>query len=60
MNIALSADEALIKSSKDAAHDRYADNPEGKRKPGLLAGKLMVLEDSMEKNSDINKIFYGK
>jgi len=33
--------------------------PEGKRKLGLLAGKLEVPENIMEEDSDINKMFYG-
>jgi antitoxin (DNA-binding transcriptional repressor) of toxin-antitoxin stability system len=34
--------------------------PEGKRKLGLLAGKLKVPEDIMEEDADINEMFYGQ
>lgn len=33
--------------------------PEGKRKLGLLKGKLRVPENIMEEDSDINEMFYG-
>jgi prevent-host-death family protein len=33
--------------------------PEGKRKLGLLTGKLKVPENIMEEDSDINEMFYG-
>jgi hypothetical protein len=33
--------------------------PEGKRKLGLLAGKLTIPEDILEENAEINDMFYG-
>ena len=34
--------------------------PEGKRKLGLLTGKLKVPEDIMEEDANINEMFYGQ
>ena len=34
--------------------------PEGKRKLGLLIGKLDVPDDIMAEDEDINEMFYGK
>jgi antitoxin (DNA-binding transcriptional repressor) of toxin-antitoxin stability system len=39
--------------------DLVIHKPEGKRKLGLLVGKLRVPEDIMEENSDINEMFYS-
>ena len=40
--------------------DLVIHKPEGKRKLGLLAGKFNVPDDIMEKDSDINAMFYGR
>jgi len=40
--------------------DMVAHKPGGKRKLGLLAGTFTVPDDSMEEDSDINEMFYGK
>ncbi len=34
--------------------------PPGKRKLGLLAGKIHVPDDFLEEDEEINKLFYGK
>ena len=39
--------------------DLVIHKPEGKRRLGLLAGKLAVPEHIMEEDSDINALFYG-
>ena len=39
--------------------DLVIHKPEGKRKLGLLAGKLEVPDDIMNEDSDINETFYG-
>ena len=39
--------------------DLVVHKPEGKRKLGLLAGKLTVPENIMEEDAEINSMFYG-
>jgi antitoxin (DNA-binding transcriptional repressor) of toxin-antitoxin stability system len=39
--------------------DLVIHQPEGKRKLGLLVGKLKVPEDIMEEDTAINEMFYG-
>ena len=39
--------------------DLVIHKPEGKRKLGLLAGKLTVPENIMEEDAEINSMFYG-
>ena len=40
--------------------DLVIHKPEGKRKLGLLAGKLEIPDDIMDEDSEINEMFYGK
>lgn len=40
--------------------DLVIHRPEGKRKLGLLAGKLKVPDDIMEEDAEINDMFYGR
>ena len=40
--------------------DLVPHKPEGKRKLGLLIGKLAVPDDIMAEDEDINEMFYGK
>ena len=40
--------------------DLVPHKPEGKRKLGLLIGKLDVPNDIMAEDEDINEMFYGK
>ena len=40
--------------------DLVVHKPEGKRKLGLLIGKLDVPDDIMDEDEDINEMFYGK
>lgn len=39
--------------------DLVIHKPTGKRKLGLLAGKIDIPDDIMEENAEINKLFYG-
>ena len=39
--------------------DLIIHKPEGKRKLGLLAGKLTVPENIMDEDAEINSLFYG-
>jgi len=39
--------------------DLVIHKPEGKRKLGLLAGKLTVPDDIMDEDAEINDMFYG-
>ena len=39
--------------------DLVIHKPEGKRKLGLLAGKIDVPENIMEEDAKINEMFYG-
>ncbi len=40
--------------------DLVIHKPTGKRKLGLLAGKLTVPDDFLDEDSEINEMFYGK
>lgn len=40
--------------------DLVIHKPEGKRKLGLLAGKLTIPNDIMAEDDEINEMFYGK
>ena len=40
--------------------DLVAHKPEGKRKLGLLKGKIRLPENLMEEDEEINAMFYGK
>ena len=40
--------------------DLVIHKPTGKRKLGLLAGKLSVPDDFSNENREINEMFYGK
>ena len=39
--------------------DLVIHKPTGKRKLGLLAGKIDIPDDIMEEDAEINKLFYG-
>ena len=39
--------------------DLVIHKPEGKRKLGLLAGKLIVPDNIMDEDAEINELFYG-
>lgn len=39
--------------------DLVIHKPEGKRKLGLMAGKLKVPDDIIDEDADINEMFYG-
>ncbi|HIP59421.1 MAG TPA: type II toxin-antitoxin system prevent-host-death family antitoxin [Campylobacterales bacterium] len=40
--------------------DLVIHKPTGKRKLGLLKGKMMVPDDIFEESKEINEMFYGK
>ena len=39
--------------------DLVAHKPEGQRKLGLLAGKIVVPADFLEEDPEVNEMFYG-
>jgi antitoxin (DNA-binding transcriptional repressor) of toxin-antitoxin stability system len=40
--------------------DMVIHKPTGKRKLGLLAGKLTIPEDFITEDSEVNEMFYGR
>ena len=59
VNMAYCGEKVIIAKNNLPLVELVIYRPEGKRKLGLLAGKLEVPENIMEEDSDINKMFYG-
>ena len=59
VNMVYCGEKVVIAKNNLPLVELVIHKPEGKRKLGLLAGKLEVPENIMEEDSDINKMFYG-
>jgi len=59
VNMVYGGEKVVIAKNNLPLVELVIHKPEGKRKLGLLAGKLEVPENIMEEDSDINKMFYG-
>lgn len=59
VNMVYRGEKVVIAKNNLPLVELVIHKPEGKRKLGLLAGKLEVPENIMEEDSDINKMFYG-
>jgi len=59
VNMVYCGEKVVIAKNNLPLVELVIHKPEGKRKLGLLAGKLEVPGNIMEEDSDINKMFYG-
>ncbi len=60
VNMVYHGEKVVIAKNNLPLVELVIHKPEGKRKLGLLAGKLEVPDDIMEEDPDINEMFYGK
>ena len=60
VNMVYHGEKVVIAKNNLPLVDLVIHKPEGKRKLGLLAGKLEVPDDIMEEQSQINEMFYGE
>ena len=59
VNLVYQGEKVVIAKNNSPLVDLVIHKPEGKRKLGLLKGKLSVPEDIMAEDSSINEMFYG-
>jgi antitoxin (DNA-binding transcriptional repressor) of toxin-antitoxin stability system len=59
VNMAYHGEKVIIAKNNLPLVELVIHKPEGKRKLGLLAGKLEVPEDIMGEDPVINEMFYG-
>ena len=59
VNLVYQGEKVVIAKNNLPLVDLVIHKPEGKRKLGLLAGKLKVPDDINEENQTINNMFYG-
>ena len=52
-------EKVVIAKNNRPLVDLVVHKPEGKRKLGLLAGKLTVPDNIIEEDAEINSMFYG-
>ena len=60
VNMAYHGEKVVIAKNNLPLVDLVIHKPEGKRKLGLLKGKLKIPDDIMEEYQDINEMFYGE
>jgi prevent-host-death family protein len=59
VNMAYHGEKIVIAKNNLPLVDLVPHKPEGKRRLGLLSGKLKVPDDIMAENEEINEMFYG-
>lgn len=59
INMAYHGEEITIAKNNLPLVDLVPHRPKGKRKLGLLVGKVEVPENLMEEDAEINEMFYG-
>ena len=59
VNLAYHGERIVIAKNNLPIAEIIKHTPEGRRKLGLLVGKLKVPDDIMEEDSNINAMFYG-
>ena len=59
VNMVYQGEKVVIAKNNMPLVDLVIHKPEGKRKLGLLAGKLQIPVDIMEEDAEINEMFYG-
>lgn len=60
VNMVYHGERVVIAKNNLPLVDLVIHKPEGKRKLGLLVGKMEVPEDILGEDPDINEMFYGK
>ncbi|MCW8963854.1 MAG: type II toxin-antitoxin system prevent-host-death family antitoxin [Gammaproteobacteria bacterium] len=60
VNMAYHGEKVVIAKNNLPLVDLVIHQPEGKRKLGLLAGKLEIPEDILKEDTEINEMFYGE
>ena len=60
VNMAYHGEKVVIAKNNLPLVDLVVHKPEGKRKLGLLKGKLQIPDDIMEEHQSINEMFYGE
>lgn len=59
VNMVYHGEKVVIVKNNLPLIDLVIHKPEGKRKLGLLKGKLQVPDDRMEEDQNTNEMFYG-
>ena len=59
VNLAYHGEKIIIAKNNLPIAELVKHRPEGKRKLGLLKGKLAIPDDIMEETPEINEMFYG-
>lgn len=59
VNMVYHGEKVVIAKNNLPMVELVIHKPEGKRKLGLLAGKLKVPDDIMEESTEINELFYS-
>ena len=59
VNMVYHGEKVVIAKNNLPLVDLVIHKPEGKRKLGLLVGKMEVPKDIMKEDSEINEMFYG-
>lgn len=60
VNMVHHGEKVVIAKNNLPLVDLVIHQPEGKRKLGLLAGKIEVPDDILNEDPDINEMFYGE
>ncbi len=60
VDMAYHGEKIVIAKNNLPLVDMVPHKPEGKRKLGLLQGKLTVPDNFTDEDSEINEMFYGK
>ncbi len=59
VNMAYHGEKVIIAKNNLPLVELVIHKPEGKRKLGLLAGRITIPDDIVEEDSRINEMFYG-
>jgi len=59
VNMVYQGEEVIIAKNNLPLVELVVHKPKGKRKLGLLSGKIDIPDDIMEENPHINEMFYG-
>ncbi|MDA0841328.1 MAG: type II toxin-antitoxin system prevent-host-death family antitoxin [Planctomycetota bacterium] len=60
IEMACRGEKVVIAKNNQPVVELVKHQPGGKRKLGLLAGKIHVPDDFLDEDSEINDMFYGK
>lgn len=59
VNLVCQGEKVVIAKNNLPLVDLVLHKPKGKRKLGLLAGKINIPDDFLDEDSEINDMFYG-